>query len=75
MADDGNKAFPPPSQPGPPPPLNIRIGKENDKVVVHFGRQVVWVAFDPLEAIMVANTMIATALAIMREPPRIIKVV
>ena len=71
MADNNNE--PPPKEPGPPPPLNIHIGKENDKVVVHFGRQVVWVAFDPLEAIMVANTMIATALAIMREPSRIVR--
>ena len=71
MTDNNNE--PPPKEPGPPPPLNIRIGKQDDKVVVNYGRQVIWVAFDPLEAIMVANLMISQALSIMQEPPRIIR--
>jgi hypothetical protein len=71
MNDDGNKVLPPQAQPAPP--LNIRIGKENDRVIVNFGRQIVWVGFDPIEAIMVANNMIGQALSIIREPSRIIK--
>ena len=71
MVNDGNNS-PPPKEPGPPPPLNIQSGKQDDKVVVNYGRQVVWVAFEPLEAIMVANLMISQALSIMQEPPRII---
>jgi hypothetical protein len=44
--------------------IRIAIGIENGKVVMHFGKEIAWIGFDPAQAHSLAQSLIEKANAI-----------
>lgn len=50
--------------PGDEGEIRIAIGVKDGKVMIDFGKQVVWIGFDPSQAVAPAESLIAKAKAI-----------
>jgi len=56
-----------------PPPNTVRTGIRNGTVTLEFQQPVTGIYMSPVEALIIANTLIEKAITIVQNPSRIIK--
>lgn len=55
------------------PENSIRISIINGQIVMQFAKETTALMLAPLEAMLIANHLLGTAIRVMQEPPRIIR--